>query len=315
MNLINSLLADRSQMKLTKHMNSRHGSSLILVLLVIAGILTVVFGAQRVTLVQFSQSNREEDNVAAYYAARAGIEDGLIRYRFSRNAETEASKVYRYNISAGESFGEVSATSNIDSVAGYKPTNQYYDLTMNFKTNNINMLGGNPNFSNNQRLADGDFLELTGFSDSGTYFLHYAFRFYNPNSDTLCTDSRALVQLESRSESGKLVEFQAPRPSDNIYNSAPNANNIPINNTASLTSSVRLRAYYCDVQYAFNTAETEQSTGSTPGPTFDSLTANITGIGYYGAAKRTLQATVDRNTGRLIDIYDFNAFAGTGNIN
>lgn len=290
--------------------NHHHGSSLILVLLVIAGILTVVFGAQRVTLVQFSQSNREEDNVSAYYAARAGIEDGLIRYRFSRDAETVKDKVYRYNLTAGASM-----TENVDegsSIANYQPLNQYYDLSLNFKTSQINMSNGQPVFGGDHQVADGDFLELTGFEPSeDDYYLHYAFRFVNADGTT-CNSanlSKALVQIEQRTENNRIANHQAIAIGE-VYNSAIQQPNILISG-ANHTTSVRIRPYFCAVQYAFNTTESNNTSANTdPVISFDSLTATIKSVGYFGSAKRTLLATVNRSTGRLIDIYDFNALAG-----
>lgn len=287
------------------------GSSLILVLLVIAGILTVVFGAQRVTLVQFSQSNREEDNVSAYYAARAGIEDGLIRYRFSRNAETTKDKVYRFNITAGEVVGQ-----DIDpSTPIGDPASQYYDLSMGFKTKQINMVSDSdptPDFSKSLMLAKDNILELTGLAYGSTSFLRSAFQFHDPITGGVCTNAAAFVQIERRSEAEPptLAQFRAEKPAAvDTYDSSENGQpNIQIDTA----NSIRVRPYYCDVRYAFATALT--TAGKSGGPEFDSLTANITATGYFGAAKRKLLATVNRSTGRLIDIYDFNAFSGTGNV-
>ena len=84
---------------------SKIGSSLVLVVVVMAVIITAVFSASRLALVQFNQANRDEDNIFAYYAAKAGIEDGLIRFRYNRDAETPTTtstppktKVQRYNL-------------------------------------------------------------------------------------------------------------------------------------------------------------------------------------------------------------------------
>ena len=124
----------------------QRGSALIMVMLVIAGITTIVFSTQRIALVQFSQSVREEDNLAAYYAAKAGVEDGLARYHFDKNTQTLVDKMFRFDLTAGtapdpnESYEIPSNTSITDGVGGedFNPKHQYYDLVISYKTRAIN---------------------------------------------------------------------------------------------------------------------------------------------------------------------------------
>src|SRR3990167_1356421 len=104
-------------------MKRSRASSLVLVVVVMAGIIIVVFGASRLTLVQYNQANRDEDNVFALYAAKAGIEDGLLRYRYNRNTETADTKVARYNLTTGFSAGEVAENSK-PTAADFAPTAQ-----------------------------------------------------------------------------------------------------------------------------------------------------------------------------------------------
>lgn len=288
------------------------GSSLILVLLVVAGIITVVFGTQRVTLVQFSQSGREEDNLSAYYAAKAGIEDGLLRYRFNRDAQTQADRVYRYNATTGRVIGEVATTAAITNTPGYQPGHQYYDLSLQFKATaqHIDALG-NPAFTPSAQIDKDDALELSGFAtDPRAYFLRMAFKFVNDDGSS-CTNNSAFVQIQRLTESGAITQYRADRIAGNIYDSAGQTANIQVNG-GDLTTSIRFRPFHCGVQYAFATSRSNDGNGvgDNEGPTFDKLVADVTATGYYGSAKRTLLATVDRNTGRLISIYDFNALAG-----
>lgn len=293
------------------------GSSLILVLLIVSGIVTVIFGVQRVTLVQFNQSNREEDNVSAYYAAKAGIEDGLIRYRFERNVETTPGNVYRYSVTNGTPEAtEVRETSSIQGVDGYRPTDQYYDLKIGYKTDRINVDAGSGalNFTADRKIAKDDTIQLTGFSSrTAPYFLRYAFKF-DPNCSTEDL-SRSFVQVERITDIGVLTQVTV-RPTGGQFDSSATAQNLPVSTAGDLTSSIRFRPYYCQVEYAMATTNTNDGNGASGNTAaeFDSLTTTITATGYYGAAKRTLIGTVDRQTGQLIGVYDFNAYSGQGGI-
>ncbi|MEX1052201.1 MAG: hypothetical protein WEC83_02325 [Patescibacteria group bacterium] len=322
----------------------RSGSALIMVMLVVASITTIVFATQRIALVQFSQSVREEDNLAAYYAAKAGIEDGLLRYHFERNVQTyrndqaDESSVFRFDLTAGaapDSAGDVpyeipadtKITEGID--GDFDPGHQYYDLAISYKTKTIGIDSENGalQFSPERTLAADDTLTLTGFPTSNLpYFLRYAFKF-----DAACANlSQARVTLQqiitsndglSESSSQVLVESsQATLNAQDelVYDSGVNVANLPIRTDAGdLVSSVRIRAYYCDLQYAFATSlNIDGLGGDNDDPEFDSLISEIVSTGYYGGAKRTLVAAVNRQTGDLIGIFDFLLYSGgnTGTI-
>lgn len=336
-------------------MKKAAGSALVLVILVIAGIIAAVFGTQRLALVQLNQAASDEDNLSAYYAAKAGIEDGLIRFRHNRNADTgvdgvsNKSLVQRVNLSSGNSardpdakatqgYVEIAEDTPITTTSGrtsyydndnnrvdvgwkmdpYRPTNQYYDLKLAYKTNqigdfnNVNNLGGG-------KLEKDEYLELTGFPPVNTsiseYYLRFAFKF-------LCSDNRAFVQIQRLSAAPATEQFQAPRlinPATNqreplvgnVYDSASNnANLLVFPVSGQPASAVRIRPYYCPINYAFSTERTADGADEPDGPKFDSLKTLITATGYYGRAKRTLIGEIDRKSGTLLGVYDFNLYAG-----
>ena len=310
----------------------KRGSALIMVMLVVAGITTIVFATQRIALVQFSQSVREEDNLAAYYAAKAGIEDGLLRYHFDRNVQTEDDSIFRFDLAsaaAPDSVGtvpyEIPADTPItDGIDGdFDPGHQYYDLAISYKTKTVNIDGnGNPVFSPDFAVAADDTLTLTGFPTSNSpYYLRYAFKF-----DSTCANlSQARVTLQqiiTRQDgseySGQVLVEYSPNLPDYTYDSSINVANLPIRTAVGdLVSSVRIRAYYCGFQYAFATSTTiDGSGGDTADPEFDSLISEILSTGYFGGAKRTLVAAVNRQTGDLIGIFDYLLYSGgnTGTI-
>ncbi|MEK7534940.1 MAG: hypothetical protein AAB563_00855 [Patescibacteria group bacterium] len=299
-------------------MRRLRASSLVLVVVVMAGIIIVVFGASRLTLVQYNQSNRDEDNIFARTAARAGIEDGLLRFRYSRDAETAINKVARYSLTSGASAGEVDEGSK----AGFSPNEQYYDMKLNFRVQSL----GDFDFNSSPLpiISKDSYIELTGFEDSpDPYFLRAAFKFYNPGTGDDCTDSNALVQNQRIFEgaTNPYEQFTA-RPTNSLYDSLGSNMQVNLISSTGLATSFRLRPYYCDVAYAFATTKLVNGRGvdnegrsiSDSGPLFGGLKTFITSTGYYGAAKRTLIAEIDRISGQLLSIYDFNLYSGTGDI-
>ncbi|MCR4308313.1 MAG: hypothetical protein NUV80_07230 [Candidatus Berkelbacteria bacterium] len=314
-------------------MKRLRASSLVLVLVVITGIIIVVFGASRLTLVQYNQSNRDEDNIFALYAAKAGIEDGLLRFRYNRNAETQLNttddpkdKVSRYNLTTGSSAGEVNEGSTTPNFA--KPTDQYYDMKLNFRVQSI----GDFDFSPKSIIAKDDFLEISGFEQKNNpYYLRVAFHFYEPgsNGNIDCSDrTKALVQMQRVVEGATepYRQFTAkPNNGGVVYDSMNSDANIEVDpiSSSQLTATFRFRPYYCDVAYALATTMATNGRGvdnngaaipNDSGPLFGGLKSYVTSTGYYGAAKRTLIGEIDRISGQLISIYDFNLYSGEGNI-
>lgn len=282
----------------------KRGSSLILVVVIMSAIITVVFGANRLALVQYNQSNRDEDNVAALYAAKAGIEDGLARFRYNRDAETGATPD-RYDLTTG--------TQNANPI----PTDQYYDLSIKFRNSQI---GSFTDFTNNPTAVKDTVLELTGFSQDwpNPYYLRYRFDFFD------CSPNQSqLVQIQQITQT---ADQNAPITYDQITVKKPNGTTVDSQDTTNifihslpnagerLTSSVRLRAYGCSIKYALATTESSGAGGNV-GPEFDNLKTTITATGYYGQTKRTLVADINRVSGQLIGIYDFNIYAGGGSPN
>lgn len=191
-----------------KTYSAKPGSSLILVVVIISALIIVVFGANRLALVQYNQSTRDEDNVLALYAAKAGIEDGLLRFRYHHDTETASGKVFRFGLTDGQNQAQL--VDENSSIAGfnvstlglkYAPNKQYYDLSVNYKT----QLLGDFNFAGapNQtipKIGRDDFVELSGFEQiEPFYYLRIAFKFFEPGTTTVCSGSNltnAFVQIE-----------------------------------------------------------------------------------------------------------------------
>src|SRR3989344_2114302 len=235
-------------------MKRLQASSLVLVVMVMAGIIIVVFGASRLTLVQFNQSNRDEDNIFALYAAKAGIEDGLLRFRYNRDAETGDGQVARYNLTTGDNANEVLEGSPAPNA--YKQTDQYYDMKLNFRGTQLGTFDTNTPL----KVTKDSSLELTGFPNTTEqYHLRYWFEF----TDCVGADDNRLVQIQqisgtTSSSQSVFEQTTVKKPSGaSIVDSATNSINIPIRENfgsgKSLTSTNRLRPYGCSIKYALAT--------------------------------------------------------------
>jgi len=71
----------------------QRGFALLLTLVVVSVIGVVAFGVGRLTLTEFRQTVRFQDSQDALQTAEAGIEDGLVRFRFNRDTEVPSGQV------------------------------------------------------------------------------------------------------------------------------------------------------------------------------------------------------------------------------
>lgn len=307
----------------------RNASSLILVVIIMSALIVVVFGANRLTLVQYNQATRDEDNVSALYAAKAGIEDGLIRYRYSKNAEITKDLVQRIDLTKGRNLGEIAESKKIRETDSYDPQSQYYDLAMSFRTNLIGDFNFNDTPPSNPPavVKSGDVLELTGFPDlNREYYLRLSVKFFREGSTTIpCTENEALVQVQ-QIDSGlsSLYKQRTLKKSEaNPFDTLISQPHFVVNPPGLGTTTFRLRPYLCDIKFAVATTLNTDGRGmrddgatipNDTGPEFGGLITKVVSTGYYGDTKRSLIAEINRISGQLIGIYDFNVYSGTGDI-
>lgn len=293
----------------------KRGSSLIFVMLVVAGIVTVTLGTQRLALVQFGQSINDEDNLSAYYAAKAGLEDGLNRFRFSRNADTIQSgsslTAERFDLTTGQAVGYVQDNTPVTSTNNYNPKDQYYDLKISFRSPKLD------NISINQD----DRFELTGFPDSANdYYLYYKLTWPAGSHDCFVSLQQSLQGAGGNQTYNQVIANQAGNGL--VYDSGSAGTNLLIRTAAgggTLANTVLVRPFAPDASTNCNVTASFQTVQGSGGTTaanvdFDSTQTLITTTGYIGTTKRTLLGTIDRKSGQLLSVYDFNVFAGNGNI-
>jgi len=68
-------------------MIKQRGTALIIAILLISAIGAVGFSFGRVFLSEFANARLHENSIVAFYSAESGIEEGFLRYRYSKNAE------------------------------------------------------------------------------------------------------------------------------------------------------------------------------------------------------------------------------------
>lgn len=315
------------------------GSSLLLVLLMISGISVVVFASQRLGLVQFSQSNREEDNIYAYYAAKAGIEDGLARYRFNRDTEIGTAgditaperqviygKSFYYGLNNAlfadsENF-EANTNQSISNVDGlnFDSSQQFYKLEMRFSIDSLTYNTELPSEveSDMKDLKKDNSVTLTGFNTDPTQ--PEAYLAYNIGVDKTQCDNldqgKTFVQMEQLRQDNNQVVAQRRvllTPQQTIKNSTTDGGNWSLRPPGiTVPTAVRLRAYGCDIKFGLALSKSLLGNGGVEdrGGFIDSLTTLITSTGHYGNAKVTLVAEVDRTSNTLIGVYDYNLYSG-----
>ncbi|MCX6808446.1 MAG: hypothetical protein NTW50_02145 [Candidatus Berkelbacteria bacterium] len=130
-------------------MKRERGSAIIIAILLVTAIGTIAFSFGRILILEANNASVYENGVGSYYAAESGIEEGLLRYRYSDFSSVpfdtwklkDNSSVFRADL-AGEI--EITGSSIIDFKGINKntstisdPSKQYYDLRMGYLGNGI----------------------------------------------------------------------------------------------------------------------------------------------------------------------------------
>jgi hypothetical protein len=129
----------------------QRGSAIIVAVLLISAIGAVGFSFGRVFLSQFANATVRENGVFAYYAAESGIEEGFLRYRYSRDVEVPFAS-WTMNATGRKMFSRTDLTTparldNVDKTTSVVPTlnDQYYYLRMGYAgTGGLPFFGQNP---------------------------------------------------------------------------------------------------------------------------------------------------------------------------
>ncbi|MCA9388777.1 hypothetical protein KC644_03400 [Candidatus Berkelbacteria bacterium] len=300
-------------MNLGGNQSSQKGTALLIAMVLVAVIGTIAFAIGRVSLSSFTQVVRLEDSLNAYSAATAGIEDGLLRFRFNKDIETPTScdgsdstptrssqLVTRVNLSQPNTSPVcVNPLGNTPS-----PGDIIYDLKISHK-----LEPGEPEVQNTKTTSRGTIVALAhdqaieyDVSDL-TKPIQISWEYENPGS--LSPNNTNSVEISLLDSGGGLVSQDSSAKKLIKENSgAPNSATFPI--TGIRPDIIRIRAYNSNLS-----SYRIQSLGGEP---LSSRTTFIEVTGYYGRSKRKLELSLDRISGSILELFDFVLFSGSGDV-
>ena len=302
----------------TKNRNKKSsGSALIITLLVVTVLIAIGFSTSRLTISEITQSTQLEDSEIAYQAAEAGVEMGLLLYRYDRDAQVpsdiiegvtaDTTEYLRYDITEGQ---EISSDDTMQT------TNSYFDLLMYHKNNgNIETVSLR---SCDKRLYDAGLCvqvdacpvsiekEISCYeNEDGNLFVVPALMQdqaveYNTDGVSSMTLSYKYLDNETQATSEQKVlviiipESDSESPQNIIVQSGD------LIDTAN-ASKIRIKPFGASLDsYILETTDNIN---------LDSRYTIIESTGYFNNTKRKLKVELDRATGSILSPYDFTIYS------
>lgn len=319
----------------------KSGSAIIIALLLMAVISGSAFAIARLFYLDTSLAGLYVDSTVAYYASESGVEEGLLRYRFDRNAEVAAATLNNDYLN----FANVSRSNLVKGTVGtqataFAQTDEVYDLNMAYKTkfygadlaeefgvldekdlNDPNYIGTEYNIARDESIK----LDLT----SALKNLNDDVKLYvKPAYDSGSGMSSNQIFLEAKITGkigGRLVEMKKAlvvngTSGSGAWNSGSYLKMDSIAGTdvnfvnklkTKLAGSVAYDVGAGDNIFLYlKPIGCSAEIGLVPDSN-NPITAPYTTVkstGYYGGVARTLTAKIDRQSGTVYDLFDFVAF-------
>lgn len=301
-------------------MQKEAGNALLITMVVITVVGSVGFGVSRIAISALRQQNRLEDSANAYQAAMAGIEDGLLRWRFNKNTEvpargsgadcpgspTTTSQLYtRINLSTTDPAKQVKHCIDPSQEPTPSPNEIVYDLKLHYRKD-----PGEPERVESTTSPTGKIPAL-----KRDEIIEY-------NVEGVPTDNGGLkLSLKPEGENaidGDIVEVIGLEGSgykrvflrNEIDNMRGNPQRLRLTPE---TSSIRLKYQGQDVDWY----ELQPPPPTSPEDTrsaIDSRISTVEATGYFGTTKRKLKLSLDRKTGSLLSLFDYALFSGESGI-
>ena len=325
----------------------RRGNAIIIAMLMIAAVGGIAFGVGRLTMVDTSNLATYENGVGAFYAAEAGAEEGLLRYKFDRNYSVPFdswtvgdSKIFKTDLTA--------STSDNGDPAGSAPTtaakadDQNYDLRMGY-------LGP---FNGTYATSTGDFvpvnrddetkIDLSGFNFSGND-VNLDINFTLP-SLTVPNECEAMAELKLTVDDGVNVneykellnydpttcQFYPPNLAPekllkadsgttdipntkfdvkltSVYSKITSRAGVTFTAGAKIELSIKPLYYSAGIKVYPSAA----CSGCDLNGAVPGPFTTITSIGYYGGVMRKVVTNVDRNSGTVYDLFNYVIYKGS----
>lgn len=308
------------------------GFALLLTLIVIGVIGAVAFGVGYLTLHAYQSTVRFQDSQSALEAAEAGIEDGLLRFRYDRNVQvptaamcaalpagsilpvgstvepepTDTTKfVLRVNLTTGQ-LQCVDPTSS--GVPTPDPTQSVYDLKIFFKSQQLGVPGQAKDAlakdQNSPLLGKDETLVMSGLSGTPGVTLQYAFvpGTFQANSSGYQAEIKFLDVSGNQKGDTRIIstpfDIGAITSPDGLT-FAPLPDRADQLSLKPLAGSVRLAAL---------------ALGASATVPIDFGVSFLESTGYANGVKRRLTSAINRKTGSTQGIYNFVLFGASGNL-
>jgi hypothetical protein len=277
----------------------------------------VAFGVGRLTLREIRQTTKFQDSQNALLAAEAGIEDGLLRFRFSRDAQVpfnltgtpaaqrcstadeptkDTELVLRVNLSTTDA-SERARCVNPKLVGAPDPHDIVYDLKIYFKATSLGDFSNPASAVTNPSIKKDGTFEIAGITPavSRLVFKDDVVR-ETPNAAGFREEIRYL------NESGQQVgdtQIVSGRKAQDIDHSGLRVD-LP-----SGSAKLRFKSFAGETTFvAIDQVGTPIDFGFT----------YVVSIGYFNGVKRKLETAINRQNGTIHGVYDYVLFGGTSGI-
>lgn len=267
-------------------------------MVLVAVIGTIAFAIGRVSISSFTQVVRLEDSANAYSAATAGIEDGLLRFRFNKDVQTPLNCGNDFPTKNSQYYTRINLTQGtaqdcIDPQASGppNPSDIAYDIKVSHK-----LEPGDPEVqqtTNTSRgtivaLARDQAIEYDASDLTGSIAIEWDYASRQPFNN---------VEVTILDANGNVLDKRL------VKNPNQASGQLPSLSVAS-ADIVRIRSLGSDLSKY-------EITSSEP---LSSRTTTIEVVGYYGRSKRKLELTLDRISGSILELFDFVLFSGSGDV-
>jgi len=284
MKLFQTLDAKCHLEQLERSEGASKSSALLLTILVVGLISIVSLSVSRLSISEIKMAGGANESAAAYFAAEAGLEDGLARWRWNRNVEVPTG--------ATETSTETFDSGDLGNGASYKLKIWYKkDTAGNF--NNVDD-------QDNPVLTKDSAWE---FDVEGLTQIRLKYRITKDYTSAAFPSSGIQHGVEV-SQSNKVDNTWTTNFYDqNSDNDASDTDGILIAISAN-AKLIRIKPWDADIKFAIKPISPTNSK-------IDSGTHYIESTGYYKNTKRKLVAKIDRKSGTILSVYDFVIYAGS----
>ena len=250
--------------KVSKNGIPKKGAALIIALLVITVVSGITFYTSRLTIREIIVMSRLENSINAYYAAEAGIEQGLLMFKYNHDVESSRN----------------ASENDVTPIKITMDNDRSYELKIWHKKNASEPETG---ILKKDEATEYNIENMNNLSLKCTSGCDVAGKDIYTNSLEFWTidNNNSVSQKDLISQSHFGINQSVTISTNNV-------------------NTLRLRSWGNDKGYIL----------TAPNQKIDSRYTTIESIGTFGDTKRKIRVQLDRNSGRIISIFDFVLFGG-----